>query len=264
MDTRITVNETKTEELKKTSTDLATTVYDLTVTDAVTCQRANELVKDCTKLEKAIKDFFADSKKTAHDLHKKIIAMESEQLEPVTNMKKHLKSVMTTFIAQEESYNNALHTFSLAVALGDEVAPRLSPDYPHMGAFEDALETARKSLLIPREDVDPYEFNDEAVRAYAQIQKARYSLDVVDEPIVEPEIKKADTSLRKLSLNHNVDVASMRELVEAVASGKAPLEWLAPDLSAIKKTAKDYETVEAFYAKYPKTGVMLRINRSVR
>ena len=30
------------------------------------------------------------------------------------------------------------------------------------------------------------------------------------------------------------------------------------DLSAIKKTAKDYETVEAFYAKYPKTGVMLK------
>ena len=86
----------------------------------------------------------------------------------------------------------------LAVALGDEVAPRLIPDYPHMGAFEDALETARKSLLIPREEVDPYEFNDEAVRAYAQIQKARYSLDVVD--IIEPEIKKADTSLRKLSL----------------------------------------------------------------
>ena len=262
MDTRITVNKAKAEELKNASTDLATTVYDLTVTDAVTCQRADELVKACTKLEKAIKDFFADSKKTAHDLHKKIIAMENEQLEPVTNMKKHLKSVMTTFIAQEESYNNALHTFSLAVALGDEVAPRLSPDYPHMGAFEDALETARKSLLIPREDVDPYDFNDEAVRAYAQIQKARYSLDVVD--IIEPEIKKANTSLRKLSLNHDVDVASMRELVEAVASGKAPLEWLAPDLSAIKKTAKDYETVEAFYAKYPKTGVMLRINRSVR
>ncbi len=262
METRITINETKTEELKKTSTDLATTVYDLTVTDAVTCQRANELVKACTKLEKAIKDFFADSKKTAHDLHKKIIAMESEQLEPVTNMKKHLKSVMTTFIAQEESYNNALHTFSLAVALGDEVAPRLSPDYPHMGAFEDALETARKSLLIPREEVDPYEFNDEAVRTYAKIQKARYSLDVVD--IIEPEIKKADTSLRKLSLNHDVGVASMRQLVEAVASGKAPIEWLAPDLSAIKKTAKDYETVEAFYAKYPKTGVMLKINRSVR
>lgn len=263
METRITVNETKTEELKKTSTDLATTVYDLAVTDAVTCQRANELVKDCTKLEKTIKDFFADSKGTAHELHKKIIAMEKEQLEPVTNMKKHLKSVMTTFIAQEESYNNALHTFSLAVALGDEVAPRLSPDYPHMGAFEDALETARKSLLIPRDDVDPYEFNDDSARAYAQIQKARYSLDVV-EPIVEPEIRKADTSLRKLSLNHNVDVASMRELVEAVASGKAPLEWLAPDLSAIKQTAKNYETVEAFYAKYPKTGVMLRINRSVR
>jgi hypothetical protein len=262
METRITVNKAKTEELKKTSTDLATTVYDLTVTDAVTCQRADELVKACTKLEKAIKDFFADSKKTAHDLHKKIIAMEKEQLEPVTNMKKHLKSVMTTFIAQEESYNDALHTFSLAVALGDEVAPRLSPDYPHMGAFEDALETARKSLQIPREEVDPYDFNDEAVRAYAQIQKARYSLDVVD--IVEPEIKKADTSLRKLSLNHDVDVASMRQLVEAVASGKAPIEWLAPDLSAIKKTAKDYETVEAFYAKYPKTGVMLRINRSVR
>ena len=262
METRITVNETKKEELKKTSTDLATTVYDLTVTDAVTCQRANELVKDCTKLEKTIKDFFADSKQTAHELHKKIIAMEKEQLEPVTNMKKHLKSIMTTFIAQEESYNNALHTFSLAVALGDEVAPRLSPDYPHMGAFEDALETARKSLLIPREDVDPYEFNDESVRAYAQIQKARYSLDVV--AIIEPEIKKADTSLRKLSLNHDVDVASMRQLVEAVASGKAPIEWLAPDLSAIKKTAKDYETVEAFYAKYPKTGVMLRINRSVR
>jgi len=262
METKITVNKAKTEELKKTSTDLATTVYDLTVTDAVTCQRADELVKDCTKLEKAIKDFFADSKKTAHDLHKKIIAMEKEQLEPVTNMKKHLKAVMTTFIAQEESYNNALHTFSLAVALGDEVAPRLSPDYPHMGAFEDALETARKSLLIPREEVDPYDFNDEAVRVYAQIQKARYSLDVVD--IIEPEIKKADTSLRKLSLNHDVDVASMRELVEAVASGKAPIEWLAPDLSAIKKTAKDYETVDAFYAKYPKTGVMLKINRSVR
>lgn len=262
MDTRITVNEAKTEELKNASTDLATTVYNLTVTDAVTCQRADELVKACTKLEKAIKDFFADSKKTAHELHKKIIAMENEQLEPVTNMKKHLKSVMTTFIAQEESYNNALHTFSLAVALGDEVAPRLSPDYPHMGAFEDALETARKSLQIPREEVDPYDFNDEAVRAYAQIQKARYSLDVVD--IVEPEIKKADTSLRKLSLNHDVDVASMRQLVEAVASGKAPIEWLAPDLSAIKKSAKNYETVEAFYAKYPKTGVMLKINRSVR
>ena len=262
METRITVNKAKTEELKKTSTDLATTVYDLTVTDAVTCQRADELVKDCTKLEKAIKDFFFDSKQTAHELHKKIIAMEKEQLEPVTNMKKHLKSIMTTFIAQEESYNNALHTFSLAVALGDEVAPRLSPDYPHMGAFEDALETARKSLLIPREEVDPYEFNDDAVRAYAQIQKARYSLDVVD--IIEPEIQKADTSLRKLSLNHDVDVASMRQLVEAVASGKAPIEWLAPDLSAIKKTAKGYETVEAFYAKYPKTGVMLRINRSVR
>ena len=262
METRITVNEAKTEELKNASTDLATTVYDLTVTDAVTCQRADELVKACTKLEKAIKDFFADSKKTAHELHKKIIAMENEQLEPVTNMKKHLKSVMTTFIAQEESYNNALHTFSLAVALGDEVAPRLSPDYPHMGAFEDALETARKSLLTPREEVDPYEFNDEAVRAYAQIQKARYSLDVVD--IIEPEIKKADTSLRKLSLNHDVDVASMRQLVEAVASGKAPIEWLAPDLSAIKKSAKDYDTVEAFYARYPKTGVMLRINRSVR
>ncbi len=263
MDTRITVNKAKTEELKKTSTDLATTVYDITVTDAVTCQRADELVKDCTKLEKAIKDFFADSKKTAHDLHKKIIAMEKEQLEPVTNMKKHLKSVMTTFIAQEESYNNALHTFSLAVALGDEVAPRLSPDYPHMGAFEDALETARKSLQIPREEVDPYEFNDDSARAYAQIQKARYSLDVV-EPIIEPEIKKADTNLRKLSLTHDVDVASMRQLVEAVASGKAPIEWLAPDLSAIKKTAKDYETVDAFYAKYPKTGVMLKINRSVR
>ncbi len=262
MDTRITVNKAKTEELKNASTDLATTVYDLTVTDAVTCQRADELVKACTTLEKAIRDFFADSKKTAHDLHKKIIAMEKEQLEPVINMKKHLKSVMTTFIAQEESYNNALHTFSLAVALGDEVAPRLSPDYPHMGAFEDALETARKSLQILREDVDPYEFNDEAVRAYAQIQKARYSLDV--DPIIEPEIKKADTNLRKLSLNHDVDVASMRQLVEAVASGKAPIEWLAPDLSAIKKSAKDYETVEAFYAKYPKTGVMLRINRSVR
>ena len=35
METRITVNKAKTEELKKTSTDLATTVYDLTATDAV-------------------------------------------------------------------------------------------------------------------------------------------------------------------------------------------------------------------------------------
>lgn len=42
------------------------------------------------------------------------------------------------------------------------------------------------------------------------------------------------------------------------------LKKTSTDLSAIKKTAKDYETVEAFYAKYPKTGVMLRINRSVR
>ena len=49
MDTRITVNKAKAEELKNASTDLATTVYDLTVTDAVTCQRADELVKACTK-----------------------------------------------------------------------------------------------------------------------------------------------------------------------------------------------------------------------
>lgn len=265
METRVVVSETKAKELEKKANDWSDLVYGLEITDAVSCEVANGYLKDCNKLEKEIVAFFADSKKSAHDLHKKIISMESAQLAPVTNMKKHLKSIMTVFIAGEEAYNDAKHLFNNANALAVELDKEIMPGYKYLEEFMSTWDNIKEGLLVGRSEADPYELKKEAQFMYDRIKWMKMNLEIEEQvEVADVEVKKTDTNLRKLSLVHEIEGISIQKLVEAVASGRVPLDWIVPNESAIKRDAKQFETVEAFNNKYDSSGVVLKISRSLR
>jgi len=303
MKTELIVNEPK--ELEKQSTDISTKVYALQIVNAVANSQADSLLKDCTSLEKQIKIYFDDSKKTAHELHKKIVDMEKTQLDPIALMKKHLKHEMSNYIANEELYNDALYFYNIVVTSSKNLLSMENiVDYIPIEMVEKNMEVASKAIDQDRKDLNLYEFKENAqhlaqtvdkileqirlaqqkviddaikerealeLKAKEDAEKAGEEyIEVIPEPIEEPvviekiEIKKPKTNLRKLSLTHSISVLSIKKLAQAVVDGNVPASWIMANESAIKQDVKGIEDTEQFYEKYKKSGVMLKINRSVR
>lgn len=277
-------------ELKEDSMQLSDSVYSLKITDAIACATADDFVKDCIKLEKKIKSFFADSKKSATQLHKKIVAMERTQLKPVSEMKSYLKNEMSKFIANEELYNDAIHLFNCNIKNAKDLMNiKNIEDFVSKDVLNDYIDVSQKAIIAEKKHLDFYNLkqksesistslkgvinaiNQKALevekqkRREAEAEGNEYVEEVPDVvPVEEVEIKKPKTNLRKLSLIHEVSVVSLKKLAQAVIDGNVPTSWILPNESAIRKDAKEFEDTEDFYNTYKKSGVMIKITRSIR
>lgn len=239
-----------TKELEKQTTQLTTTVHALAVVDRASYELAEDYIKKCIQLEKDIKAFFEPSKKSAHDTHKKIIAMEGEQLDPVQKLKRYLKAEMTGYIRLEEAYNDAIHAYIKAVTIGEEALQVVASE-----DIEAILEHAREQSKKGRAEVEPQAFLDDAIE----------TLDAMESLApLEVEVKKADTNLRKLSLKQRVVEVDMAKLVLAVKDWKVPLYWLKLDESAVLRDIKDLESQEDLVQKYGECGIIIEVERSLR
>ena len=240
----------KSKELEKKTAQLTTTVHALAVVDRASYELAEDYIKKCIQLEKDIKAFFEPSKKSAHDTHKKIIAMEGEQLDPVQKLKRYLKAEMTGYIRLEEAYNDAIHAYIKAVTIGEEALQVVASE-----DIEAILEHAREQSKKGRAEVEPQAFLDDAIE----------TLDAMESLApLEVEVKKADTNLRKLSLKQRVVEVDMAKLVLAVKDWKVPLYWLKLDESAVLRDIKDLESQEDLVQKYGDCGIIIEVERSLR
>ena len=239
-----------TKELEKQTTQLTTTVHALAVVDRASYELAEDYIKKCIQLEKDIKAFFEPSKKSAHDTHKKIIAMEGEQLDPVQKLKRYLKAEMTGYIRLEEAYNDAIHAYIKAVTIGEEAVQAVDSE-----DIQAILDHAREQSKKSRSEVEPQAFLDDAIE----------TLDAMESLApLEVEVKKADTNLRKLSLKQRVVEVDMAKLVLAVKDWKVPLYWLKLDESAVLRDIKDLESQEDLVQKYGECGIIIEVERSLR
>lgn len=239
-----------TKELEKQTTQLTTTVHALVVVDRASYELAEDYIKKCIQLEKDIKAFFEPSKKSAHDTHKKIIAMEGEQLDPVQKLKRYLKAEMTGYIRLEEAYNDAIHAYIKAVTIGEEALQVVASE-----DIEAILEHAREQSQKGRAEVEPQAFLDDAIETLSEMEGLA--------PL-EVEVKKAKTNLRKLSLKHEIVGVDMAKLVLAVKDWKVPPYWLKLDESAVLRDIKDLESQEDLVQKYGECGIIIEVERSLR
>lgn len=240
----------KSKELEKKTTQLTTTVHALAVVDRASYELAEDYIKKCIQLEKDIKAFFEPSKKSAHDTHKKIIAMEGEQLDPVQKLKRYLKAEMTGYIRLEEAYNDAIHAYIKAVTIGEEALQVVASE-----DIEAILDHAREQSKKGRAEVDPQPFLDDAIETLSEMEGLA--------PL-EVEVKKAKTNLRKLSLKHEIVGVDMAKLVLAMKDWKVPPYWLKLDESAVLRDIKDLESQEDLVQKYGECGIIIEVERSLR
>ncbi len=240
----------KSKELEKKTAQLTTTVHALAVVDRASYELAEDYIKKCIQLEKDIKAFFEPSKKSAHDTHKKIIAMEGEQLDPVQKLKRYLKAEMTGYIRLEEAYNDAIHAYIKAVTIGEEALQVVASE-----DIEAILEHAREQSKKSRSEVEPQAFLDDAIETLSDMEGLA-PLDV--------EVKKAKTNLRKLSLKHKIIEVDLIKLVSAVSKIKVPLRWLKIDESAVLQDIKDLESQEDLVQKWGDCGIIIEVERSLR
>jgi len=264
MEKSIQVSEEQTKELTGQARGLEGVVYGINIYDATTCSRGESLLKDCMGLEKKIKGFFGPAKKAATDLHKQIVTMEKDQLQPVSDMKKYLKESMSEFIRKEDEYNDGLHNFNRAMALANSIEPEI-PEWYDRGCFDDLLAMVAENMEKQRSDVETAEFKQLSNEVYDGIDSVRQDLIFTNqEHLQEPEVSKPKTNLRKLSTRHEISVNSIKQLVNAVAFGDVPADWISVNESAIRRDAKAFETQKAFHEKYPGSGVTLKINKGLR
>ena len=239
-----------TKELEKQTTQLTTTVHALAVVNRASYELAEDYTKKCIQLEKDIKAFFEPSKRSAHDTHKKIIAMEKEQLDPVHKLKRYLKAEMTGYIRLEEAYNDGVHAYIKAVTIGEEALQVMASE-----DIEAILDHAREQSKKGRAEVDPQSFLDDAIETLSEMEGLA--------PL-EVEVKKAKTNLRKLSLKHEIVGVDMAKLVLAMKDWKVPLYWLKLDESAVLRDIKDLESQEDLVQKYGECGIIIEVERSLR
>ena len=239
-----------TKELEKQTTQLTTTVHALAVVDRASYELAEDYIKKCIQLEKDIRAFFEPSKKSAHDTHKKIIAMEGEQLDPVQKLKRYLKAEMTGYIRAEEAYNDGIHAYIKAVTIGEEAVQVVDSE-----DIRAILDHAREQSKKGRAEVDPQPFLDDAIETLSEMEGLA--------PL-EVEVKKAKTNLRKLSLKHEIVGVDMAKLVLAVKDWKVPPYWLKLDESAVLRDIKDLESQEELVQKYGDCGIIIEVERSLR
>lgn len=240
----------KSKELEKQTTQLTTRIHELSVVNRASYELAEDYTKKCIQLEKDIRAFFEPSKKSAHDTHKKIIAMEKEQLDPVQKLKRYLKAEMTGYIRLEEAYNDGVHAYIKAVTIGEEALQVMASE-----DIEAILDHAREQSKKGRAEVEPQAFLDDAIE----------TLDAMESLApLEVEVKKADTNLRKLSLKQRVVEVDMAKLVLAVKDWKVPLYWLKLDESAVLRDIKDLESQEDLVQKYGDCGIIIEVERSLR
>jgi hypothetical protein len=240
------------KDLELATNKLSKEVGEFAIATRTDYAQADNLITDCIALEKKIKVFFEPSKKSAFETHKKILDMEKNQLEPIAKMKARLKVLMTEYIAVEEAYNDGLHAFMEAGTLGREALAVMDGDDELVKLLERADEMAEEGA---RERFEAQDYLSQGIEVLRKVKKLA-PFDV--------EMKKAGTNLRKLTAVHSIRVDNLWELVEKVASGKAPIEWLSANDSAIVKTAKGFVSEEDFYARYPNCGIVLTIDHVVR
>lgn len=237
------------EKLQNQQTDLHSQVYGLQVVTRTDYEGANELTKACIALEKEVKAYFDEPKKSAMNTHKKLVAMEREQLEPLAKMKTYLKAGMTGYIMLEEAYHDGIRDYLTARNTADEMLSIFDND-----ELKALREKADQQSKLGKDEVSPQLFREDAMEVLRRVRELA--------PVEVEEVAEVKTGLRKLSLTHNIEVTDLRQLVEMVANGKAPLEWLVADVSAITKSAKYFDDESKFNQLY--AGVNLQIERGVR
>jgi hypothetical protein len=239
-----------TKELTKETTVLSTTVYDLEVSTREDYRVAENLTKDCIALEKKVKEFFEPSKKSAHDTHKKIIAMEKEQLEPLAKMKAFLKSKMTGYIEVENAYTDGVNAYLTAVKTG-EVGLEFAEDEDLLKLVEYAKAKAR----LGRSEVVPQDYLADALETLKGMERLTG---------FKEEIKAQDTGLKKLSTFYSIESIDVNVLLKAIADGRALDEWVQPNESEILSSAKGKETQEEVDKVFKDTGIKVVVEKRVR
>jgi hypothetical protein len=239
-----------TKELTKETTVLSTTVYEMAVSTREDYRTAENLTKDCIALEKKVKEFFEPSKKSAHDTHKKIIAMEKEQLEPLAKMKAFLKSKMTGYIEVENAYTDGVHAFQTAIKTGE-----VALEFAEEDELKELVEYAQVQSRLGRSEVEPQEYLSNALDTLKKVERFTG---------FQEEVKKQDTGLRKLTATYKIKSVNFGELLKAVVDGRAGGDWVHLNESAVLASARGKETQEEVDKFFKDTGIKVVVERSVR
>lgn len=239
-----------TKELTKETTVLSTTVYEMAVSTREDYRTAENLTKDCIALEKKVKEFFEPSKKSAHDTHKKIIAMEKEQLEPLAKMKAFLKSKMTGYIEVENAYTDGVHAFQTAIKTGE-----VALEFAEEDELKELVEYAQVQSRLGRSEVEPQDYLTDALDTLKKVESFTG---------FQEEVKKQDTGLRKLTASYGIESADLSKLYKAIVDGKAKLGYLQLNERVILEDAKKLETQEELDKFFKDTGIRVVVERSVR
>jgi len=239
-----------TKELTKETTVLSTTVYEMAVSTREDYRTAENLTKDCIALEKKVKEFFEPSKKSAHDTHKKIIAMEKEQLEPLAKMKAFLKSKMTGYIEVENAYTDGVLAFQTAIKTGE-----VALEFAEEDELKELVEYAQVQSRLGRSEVEPQDYLTDALDTLKKVERFTG---------FQEEVKKQDTGLRKLTASYSLESADLSKLHKAIVDGKAKLGYLQLNERVILEDAKKLETQEELDKFFDDTGIKVVVERSVR
>jgi len=239
-----------TKELEKQTNSLEKTVHDLAIISREDYRLAEGLTKDCIELEEKIKGFFESAKKAAHDAHKKVVAMESNQLSPVTKLKQLLKTKMTGYIELENAYTDGVNAFQTAVKTAESAL-----EFADNEELAELLEYAKEKARLGRDEVLPQEFLSDALETLRKVESFTG---------YQEEVKKEDTGLRKLTASYRIESVNFGELLKAVVDGKAGGDWVHLNESAVLASAKGKETQEEVDKVFAGTGIKVIVERSLR
>lgn len=169
-------------------------------------QAAGEFLRGLKAHTKELDATFDETIEAAHQAHKKALGAKAKHAEPIKEAERIVKGKVTTY--QIEAQRKA-----------DEEKRRLEAE---------AKERAEKEAL------------DAAVRAEASGDKEAAEA-IISEPVYTPPVKvQAPVKAAGVSFKdkHDGVVESLMDLVKAVAAGKAPLNLVMADQTAVRKYAE--------------------------
>lgn len=194
------------------------------ITDKAGYNSAGELARELKRLQADVRASFDPIVDRAHQAHKEAIAQRDKFLKPLTAGEAHVKRLMGDFVAKER----ALATEKArkeAEAAEDEA--RIQRDAERAKAIAEAQAIAAAGEF---EKAGQAIAEAGKVAEVAQAQAEKMVYEILSAPIATP--KTDGVSIRVVT---RYEVANLFALVLAVAAGEAPVSFLQPDMTEIRK-----------------------------
>ena len=219
--------EDKIIEVEKQVLTIDVKARELSIESQNSYNMANEFLKTIKTLQTKIKDTFSPMKKKASDAHKEICLQETRQLELPLKAEALVKLKMLVWMQEQERARREVEAKLQAKAEKER---------------QEALAKAEAARANGKE---------------AQAEKYEEKAANIIAPCLSSSFDKGSVSVRK---TYHAEVASLIELVKAVAGGKVPLMSIEANLTFLNSQARSLKETLA----YPGVRVIAEDNLSSR